>query len=788
MAALGLALVLAVACTAADAPRDPRDPRASPTPMRSADAAASARAPDGASRDAAGAAEGAVLAAAAELDATRAMRIETAVQRAITAGRTPGAVVAVVEHGQLAFLRAWGSRRLEPDRQPMADDTLFDLASLTKPLVTATLVMLLVERGKLALGEPASRWLPLLRRGDKSAITVEQLLLHTAGFPAALALADFRLGKAQALEKVAAAPLAQAPGTKYLYSDLGYIVLGELVATVAGMPLDGFAERELFAPLSMRDTAFRPRPELSARAASTEMRDGRWLTGEVHDPRAHLLGGVAGHAGLFSTAADVARFARMILGGGTLEGRRVLAERTVAALLQPRAIPGGQRALFGDLPLGGAVSHTGFTGTYLRIDRARDLALVVLANGVHPRGAGDVRAMRLEVVDAVMSTPGPRAPASGAVLPGIDVLAAGAFAELRGKRVALLTHDAARTAAGETTLATLATAPGVKLVALLSPEHGMGVDADGNVADAREPRTGLLVRSLYGARRRPTAADFGNAEVLVVDLCDVGARFFTYASTLGYALEAAAAARLPVLVVDRPNPLGGAVEGPVRDADRESFVAYHPVPVRHGMTLGELARLFAAERKLSVPVGVVAARGWRRSQRFADTGLTWTRPSPNLPSAAAALAYPGVALLETTNLSVGRGTDRPFQLVGAPWVDAARLSAALGAAGLSGVRFAAARFTPSRDPFRGQACPGVSVEVTDPATFAPVRAGLEIARQLRILHGAAFRAEGMGTLLAHRATLDALLAGKTVDEMARTWQPALAEFERRRQPFLLYPP
>ncbi|MEJ7734791.1 MAG: serine hydrolase [Polyangiaceae bacterium] len=729
------------------------------------------------------------MAPGAELDAARAQRIDASVQRAVSAGRTPGAVVAVVEHGQLAFLRAWGSRRVEPDRQAMAEDTLFDLASLTKPLVTATLAMLLVERGKLALDAPASRWLPLLRRGDKAPITVEQLLLHTAGFPAALALADFRQGKAQALERIAAAPLAHAPGAKYLYSDLGYILLGELVATVAGMPLDALAEREIFAPLAMRDTAFRPRAELSARAASTEMRDGRWLTGEAHDPRARLLGGVAGHAGLFSTAADVARFARMILGGGALEGRRVLTEHTVVALLQPRAIPGGQRALFGDLPLGGAVSHTGFTGTYLRIDRARDLALVVLANGVHPRGGGDVRAMRLEVVDAVMSTPGStRAPTGGAVMAGIDVLAAGAFAELRGKRVALLTHDAARTAAGETTLATLAAAASVKLVALLSPEHGMGVNADGNVADAREPHTGLLVRSLYGARRRPTPADFGNAEVLVIDLCDVGVRFFTYASTLGYALEAAALARLPVLVVDRPNPLGGAAEGPVRDADRESFVAYHPVPVRHGMTLGELARLFAAERKLSVPVGVVAARGWRRSQRFADTGLTWTRPSPNLPSVASAVVYPGVALLETTNVSVGRGTDRPFQLVGAPWVDSTRLSAALGAAGLAGVRFAAARFTPTQDPFAGQACAGVSVEVTDPPTFAPVRAGLEIARQLRILHGAAFRAEGMGTLLAHRATLDALRAGKTVDEMARTWQPALADFERRRQPFLLYPP
>jgi uncharacterized protein YbbC (DUF1343 family) len=727
-------------------------------------------------------------AATVALDAARAERIGTAVQRATSARRAPGAVVAVVERGQLAFLRAWGNRRLEPDPQPMVEDTVFDLASLTKPLATTTAVMLLVERGKLGLGEPASRWLPLLRRGDKATISVEQLLLHTAGFPAALALADFRQGKAKALENIAAAPLAHAPGAKYLYSDLGYILLGELVATVAGQPFDAFAEREIFAPLGMRDTAFRPRPELAARAASTEMRDGRWLAGEVHDPRAQLLGGVTGHAGLFSTAADVARFARMILAGGALDGRRVLSESTVGALLRPRAIPGGQRALFGDLPLGGAVSHTGFTGTYLRIDRARDLALVVLANGVHPRGAGDVRAMRQEVVDAVMSTPGSGgSPSGGVVAPGIDVLAAAAFAQLRGKRVALLTHDAARTAAGETTLATLAGAPGVKLVALLSPEHGMGVDADGHVADAREPRTGLVVRSLYGARRRPAAADFGNAEVLVVDLCDVGARFFTYASTLGYALEAAAAARLPVLVLDRPNPVGGAIEGPVRDAQRESFVAYHTVPVRHGMTLGELARLFASERQLSVAVDVVAARGWRRGLRFADTGLTWTRPSPNLPSAVAAHAYAGVALLETTNVSVGRGTDRPFQLVGAPWVDATRLRAALAAAALPGVRFAEARFTPRQDPFRGQPCAGVSLEVTDPATFTPVRAGLEIARQLHMLHGAAFRAEGMGTLLAHRATLDALLAGKTVEEMERAWQPALADFERRRQPFLLYP-
>ncbi len=374
------------------------------------------------------------------------------------------------------------------------------------------------------------------------------------------------------------------------------------------------------------------------------------------------------------------------------------------------------------------------------------------------------------------------------MLTGIDVLERDGFKQLQGRRVGLITNQTGVNRRGESTVRLLSAAKGVELRALFSPEHGIEGKLDvANIADASDAATGLKVFSLYGKTRRPTAESLAGIDTLVFDIQDIGTRFYTYVSTMGEAMIAAAEHKVRFVVLDRPNPIGGAlVAGPVLDAGRESFTAFHRLPVRHGMTVGELARMINAERRLGVDLEVIRVDGWRRSDLFDATGLLWVNPSPNMRNLNQALLYPGIGLLETTNLSVGRGTDTPFELVGAPWLDGLQLAGKLNAAGIAGVRFVPVRFTPTSSKFVGQACGGVNILITDRARFDPLRTGLEIARQLRTLHPKEWDAPAYDRLLANRRVLDAVLEAKPVAEIEALWQPDLDEFLRRRAQFLLY--
>ncbi|MCC6527382.1 MAG: DUF1343 domain-containing protein, partial [Polyangiaceae bacterium] len=548
---------------------------------------------------------------------------------------------------------------------PCAKTPVFDLASLTKPLATALAVMALVDDGALALGTRVGKLLPELDGTAAGAPTVEQLLLHTGGYPVGAAPVDLERGLGHGLAVLAARARAAsasfaAPGTAFEYSDLGYLVLGAVVERVAREPLEAFVSSRLYARLGLRDTGFRrfrsvdaldcPSPTARdlARLVPTERRGPAFLRGEVHDPLAYALGGVAGNAGLFATADEVAALAQAVLDGGALRGAapesaRILSERQAREMTRPRAVPGGKRALGWDVdtkysgarggvfPVGG-FGHTGFTGTSVWADRASDTVVVVLASRLHPAGKGDAgplrrrvatlvgRALRPEAAPRGSATAPSAAPAGSAsvgaapepgpprrVRTGLDVLEREGFERLRGRRVGLLTHLPATDGAGRTTLELFAHAPEVELVRLFAPEHGLDARGDGAVPSGREPTTGLPLVGLYGAHDRPSAAELAGLDVLVVDLVDVGARFYTYLATLTYALEAAASAGLPVLVLDRPNPGGGlAPEGPLTQAGRLAFVAPHELPVRHALTQGELARLLCAERKLACRLEVVA--------------------------------------------------------------------------------------------------------------------------------------------------------------------------------------
>jgi uncharacterized protein YbbC (DUF1343 family) len=695
-------------------------------------------------------------------------RIDAAVDAAIRERQAPGAVVAVVRPEGLAFLRAYGSPEVSPVRVALRDDALFDLASLTKPF-TALAVMRLVEAKKLALDDPVAKHRPSFGAGGKSEVTIAELMLHTSGLPAANPLSDF---EGDVWARIDALPLTGRGQRRY--SDVGYLLLGELIARRSSVPLAQVIAREVTEPLRMTETVFSPVGALAGRAVPTEPRGGVMLRGAVHDPRAALLGGAAGHAGLFSTARDLSRLLRMIMAGGLSDGAPFLTPESLGALRGPP----GEHGL-GFSPALGGFGHLGFTGTMLWIAPSGRLGAIVLTSRLHPDGRGDVTklrdAIRRIVLDADQST----------VLTGADVVADD-LGPLRGRRVGLVMNHTAVTRDGRRTADLLHASPEVELVALFAPEHGPAGTLDAHVADGRDAATGLVVHSLYGEHRRPTKAQLAGIDTLVFDLQDAGARFYTYVTTLGYLLEVAAAQRLRVVVLDRPNPLGGVVvEGPLLDDDLRSFVGYHSLPIRHGLTVGELARLYAAERRLEVDLSVVTMRGWRRAMLYEDTGLAWRPPSPNLPSPRAALLYPGVAIAEGTNLSVGRGTPRPFEQIGAPWLDAPKVLAAMPA--LDGVAITATAFTPNASKFANIRCSGLAFRVTDEQAFRPVRLGIALALALGAVHPRTWRAAGMLPLLGDRDTFDAIRSGRPLDELMEAFDADLDAFEHRRAAALLYP-
>jgi uncharacterized protein YbbC (DUF1343 family) len=750
------------------------------------------------------------------VSAERLARIDEVVNQDIQRGNCPGAVVLVGHKGHVVYRKAFGLRSQQPAETPMTVDTVFDLASVTKPVATATSIMLLVEEGKLSVMDRAARYLPEFAANGKEKITVEQLLLHTSGLLADNPVADYRDGRAKALERIHQLAPQNPPGSRFTYSDVNYIVLGELVEKLGGMPLDQFAAKRIFAPLGMKDTGYRPDEKLRDRCAPTEKRDGKWLPGTVHDPRAALLDGVAGHAGLFGTPDDLAVYAQMILENGAYEGTRVLPPLTVRAMTTPRPVPlaggaQGYRAYGWDMQTsystnrgdlfaaGRSFGHTGFTGTSLWIDPDSQTVVVFLSNRVHPDGKGNVTRLRGQVATIAASAlssqlSGPSHSSMG-VLTGIDVLARDRFAALRGRRVGLVTNHTGLDRDGRATIDLLFEASrerprseGFTLVALFSPEHGIRGALDEKVGDGKDEKTGLPIYSLYGERRKPTAQTLKDIDTLVYDIQDAGCRFYTYISTLGLVMEAAAEHKVRVVVLDRPNPLGGvAIAGPMLDEGRESFVGYHRLPVRHGLTVGELARLYNAERKLGCDLQVIPMEGWRRGDLFDITGLRWVNPSPNLRGLTAALLYPGTGLLETTNVSVGRGTDRPFEWVGAPWLDGRRLAEALRAEALPGVRFVPLRLTPIASVHKDKACDGVQIIIDDWSRFEPLRTGMALACALRKLHPDDWKIDRYDILLGHKATFEGLKRGATWQELEKEWQADVARFRERRRAYLLYP-
>ena len=753
--------------------------------------------------------------------------IDEAANDAVASGEVPGVVVLVGRGDDILLHRAYGSRRLLPHPVPMTTDTIFDLASLTKPFGTTLAVMSLVERGAVKLDAPLGRYLKEFRDKQFDEITIRRLLTHSAGLAAYPANAVVSGGFPRAATAIAKMPLDYPPGSGFQYSDTGFILLGEVVRRVSGASLDKYLERRVFRPLALGDTSFHPKISALPRVAPTEFVNGVLLRGEVHDQRARLLGGVAGHAGLFSTSGDLARIVRMLLNRGTLEGQRILEPSTVKEMWEASPDRSYGRALGWDASSSpkvmspffpeGSVGHLGFTGTAVWVDPVTRGYLIVLSNRVHPYGGGAarIRDLRIRVAAAagaqlfqppVIADPGPiSGPAADGsspeirlmpgeptlpqerVLTGLDVLADQRFAMLSGHSVGLVTNQTGIDLRGRRAIDLIARAPSVRLQAIFSPEHGLLGVSNTDVPHSRDVTTGLPIWSLYGTTRRPAASMLKDVTLLVFDIQDVGVRYYTYLTTLVYVMEEAARQRIPVLVLDRPNPINGrVVEGPLMDRDLQSFTAPHPIPVRTGLTIGEFAKLAAAERKIPVSLTVVPLVGWDRDRWFDETGLPWVNPSPNIRSVTQALLYSGVGLLEATNLSVGRGTDMPFEVIGAPWIEPRGLAEALNRQGLRGVRFDPIWFTPTADVYTNISCGGVRIVITDREAIRPVTVAFALARTLRERHRDQFRPESIQNLLVNRSTMWAFLRGEVLDRVVAWAEIDRASFLNRRASYLMY--
>ncbi len=907
--------------------------------------------------------------------------VSAAINTAIAQKKMPGAVVVVGHGGMVVFRQAYGVRKLagEPGldgkpsaAEPMTVDTIFDMASLTKCLVTATAVMQLVEQGKVDVDAPVVKYLPEFGVNGKEKVTVRELLTHYSGLPPDVDLKDdwglAKPDKAEGIRRAMESKLDSVPGTKFVYSDINYMVLGALVEKLSGETLDVYSQEHIFTPLKMNNTLYHafdkacgthrvsgaaveidvdkgldvdqlcqsyawisatishiaPTQHDNEGTAETNPDFDHLLRGTVHDPTTRRMGGVAGQAGVFSTADDVALFAQALL--DRLAGRSSnfpLKQSTLKLMTtpqQPATAQGGATIFTQDgetttgvalrgfgwdinsaysRPRGsvfpiGSFGHTGFTGTSLWIDPSSDTYVILLANSVHPRGNPPISPLRGEVatdvakvlgvespthrfatpasqdrspgtpVAAMNGAPGtttqvsksrPGAPSSSTdthVLTGIDVLEATNFAALKEAaarngghlRIGLLTNQTGVDAQGRRTIDVLrGIGGGIELVKLFSPEHGLfGAKDSTNIGQEIDAASGLKVISLYGATdadRRPKPADLANLDAVVIDLQDAGVRFYTYETVVGYFLEADACEiahvhDLEVIVLDRPALIGGeAVQGPISDTD-SSYINYRAlVPIRHGMTLGELAKYmreypthcsFSSGTRFrmgdgpveTVPSGLTAVidhdfasltvipmQNWHRDEFFDATGVPWVNPSPNLRSVAEAVLYPALGMLDETNVSVGRGTATPFEVFGAgastmtqdspalpAWFNGKAVAAYLTARKIPGVAFAAATFTVADDanhyPYHGQTIQGVRLSVTERVALDSPELGIEILSALHRLYPTQFNLEKAAPLVANAETMAALARGDDPRAIAAGWASALADFRTRREKYLLY--
>ena len=762
---------------------------------------------------------------AAEFPASAAADEEAAINQAVQQELIPGAVLLIGHDGQIVYRKAFGSRALIPAREPMTVDTIFDAASLTKVVATTSCLMKLFEEGKIRLNDPVTRYLPEFQ-GGHSDITIRNLMTHFSGLKPDLELTPAWSGYETGIRKALTDAPAGPPGVHMVYSDINFELLGEIVRRLSGESLAEYARQILFEPAGMKDSMFQPPASLRPRIAPTELDEatGQPFRGVVHDETSRFMGGIAGHAGLFTTADDLAIFAQMLLDGGRVGNRQLFSPATIEKFTTPQTPPDQPvlRGLGWDIdsafssnrgelfPIG-SFGHTGFTGTSIWIDPYSRTYVILLTNSVHPHRGKSLSSLRSRVATVAAAAYGYTSPmvkltgynetmigagvhrevaVNGDVMTGLDVLASENFAPLKGKHVGLITNHTGRSRDGKRNV-DLMLAAGIDVKRLFSPEHGInGAEDQENVAGSADPATGLPVISLYqGGKRRIAPENLAGIDTLVFDIQDVGARFYTYTCTMIYAMEDAAKQHVSFMVLDRPDPITGVhVEGPILDQNLEAFVGCAEIPVRYGMTAGELAGMVNGERNLGLDLTVIKMTGWNRGMWWDETALPWIDPSPNMRSLNAALLYPGIAMLEaSSNYSVGRGTDAPFEQIGADWIDGRKLADFLNARHTPGIRVYPTRFRPASSNFKGKTIEGVRFVVTDRNVFDSTRFGIVLAFGLETLFPGKMDWNVDRFLVGNSQIVQAFAQRQSPDVTVEELTDQLANFERRRERWLIYP-
>ncbi len=752
--------------------------------------------------------------------------ISKIVNQEIRKGKIPGAVIMIGTHNKILYHQAFGWRSIKPVKTQMTKDTIFDLASLTKVIATTTAIMKLYEEGKIKIDDKVSTYIPEFSKNGKSDITIRHLLTHYSGLKPDLPLNTEWNGYNTAIKMATDDSVVDMPGSKYIYSDINFVILGEIIKKVTGKPFHIYCKENIFEPLGMKNTFFEPDILDKKNIAPTQIfkgKSGKVLCGEVHDPTARRMGGVAGHAGLFSTSEDISKFAMMLLSDGLYNKNRFFEKSTIEIMTSPQS-PEGKTPFRGlgwalDAPFAsnredfspvGSYGHKGYTGTLLWIDPISDIFVIILTNRVHPDGKGDAEPLRKKIIELISCVSGN---ISNEIIfnkrpvlkklqleeiintthsfknihTGIDVLRDNNFKDLSGLRIGLITNHTGKDSNGIRTIDLLANAPDVKLIAIFSPEHGLDGNSESLINSSIDSKTGLTVYSLYGDTLKPDSNMLNGIDALVFDIQDAGVRFYTYITTMAYAMEEAAKKGIIFYVLDRPNPINSiTIQGPLLDKDLKSFTGYFPLPIRYGMTVGELAEMFNKENDIGVKLRVIKMKGYKRSYWFDDTRIKWIPASPNLKTLNETILYPGVALLEGANISVGRGTETPFEIIGTPWIKEKKLTSFLTKRKINGIKFKPVIFRPKKDIYKNKLCRGVKILLEDRNTLDPVLLGMELISAIYILHGDKFQIDKTLQIIGSRETVKNLKNKVDPKLIAMKWKDDIENFKKIRAKYLLY--
>ena len=674
------------------------------------------------------------------------MSFKKVLEEAVEESKAPGAVLYVGDLSKTLGHEAVGYRQKVPEVKRVRKDTLYDLASLTKVIATTTAIMQLQENEMLSLDDRVRDYVPAPGFGD---MTLLEIITHTSGLISGSGVYYTTMfSLEEMLHHYALEGVERLPDVEHVYSDVGFMLLGKIVEVVSRTTLDEYCRKNIFVPLGMKRTGFNPPDSWKKNCAATED-DKRWrnrlIVGEVHDENCSSLGGVSGHAGLFSTAEDIARYCRGLLSAKLLKPSTL--EKMIALGIKPlypwqgigwQVDPWSSKSI-GFLPSRRAFGHTGWTGVSMWLDPDKGIFSILLSNTCHPsRKTRNNTDLRRIVHTAVAKKYYPLTNAHS----GLDRLTRENYGKINGHRIAVLTNHAAIDQSGRHILDVLPYAPELELKRLYSPEHGIRGQAEAGekVGGQESP---VPVTSLYGKQKAPTREELKGIDLFVVDLQDIGARYYTYMATMKACMKACGEAKVRVLVLDRPNPLGGvALEGPIADRT-DSLVSCSAIPIRHGMTMGELATWFAQRdlRSLRVKLTVNYLDNWQPYRYFDECSLPWKPPSPNMPSADTALLYIGTCLIEGTNLNEGRGTDTPFSIMGAPWLKAKKVLAELSKADQIGLKLSAIKYTPRSIPgkstnpkFKDEECQGIRLEIVERREVRAFRTTVALIQAIRKHH------------------------------------------------------